>query len=178
MLMHNGRLSNPFDEYTRAMKAISNKRKKTDEDLAELAQIEARGGMYETEDGLLGLPCANVWRCIWDAAKAYKLGADVKRALLATPDVSPLTIDGSHQKCETYLSEREDRLLYVPVKLSGRVMRARAVIPAGWEADISFTILTDILQTELLVPVLERAGRVGGVGDWRPVYGTFKAEVI
>ena len=39
LIMHNGRTSNPLDPFTKAMKEISGKRKKTDADLEALSKI-------------------------------------------------------------------------------------------------------------------------------------------
>jgi hypothetical protein len=68
MLMHNGRLANPIDPWTRQLKALTSKRKKTDEDILQIAQVEARAGCWETVDGMLGVPSAAVWRCFYDAS--------------------------------------------------------------------------------------------------------------
>lgn len=40
LLMHNGRLVNPADEYARKMKEVSSKRKKTDADYEEMGRLE------------------------------------------------------------------------------------------------------------------------------------------
>ncbi len=179
MLMHNGRLANPLDPHTRAVAAISKKRNKTDKDLAELAQLESRGSMWETPDGLLGVPVEAVWRCLWDSAKAFKLGEDVKRAIIPTLEIAPLLIGGSVQKCDTYLADAPGRLSYRSVVINRRrTMRARPIIPVGWEVTVSMEILTDVLEPEKLVPVIQRAGRLTGIGDWRPIWGTFTAEIL
>ncbi len=39
MLMHSERLANPFDPLTKEIKAISGKRKKTEDDLLEMARL-------------------------------------------------------------------------------------------------------------------------------------------
>lgn len=176
MLQHNGRLANPLDPYTRELKTVTKKRNKTDDDLMAVAKLEARAGLYETPDMLVGLPTENVWRCIFDAAKAFKLGADVKRALLFSPDVIPLDIDGSHAKCETYLNDPEN-ILYRSVKVgTSRVMRARPII-RNWSGTFTFELLNDVIDVQNLEPVLDRAGRLVGVGDWRPLYGRFTAQI-
>lgn len=176
MLLHNGRLANPLDQHTRAIAAVAGKTKKTMEELARLAQLEARGGMYETAEGALGLPVANVWRCLYNAAKAFKLGESVKQALIPTIEVVPLLIGGDAIACDDYIGADSERLFYVPVVIKrNRTMRARPKIPAGWEATVSMILLTDVLQAESLKPVIERAGRLVGLGDWRPLYGTFSA---
>ncbi len=49
MMMHNERLANPFDDLTKAIKAISGKRKKTEDDLIEMSRIEWLGGLYSID---------------------------------------------------------------------------------------------------------------------------------
>lgn len=178
LLMHNGRLSNPIDPHTQALKQLTAKRKKTDEDLIEIMRCEARGAAYETDDGLLGFPTQNVWRCIYDAAKAYKRGEDIKRALSFNPIVEPLAVNGEHVKVEDFLYSDPNRtILYVPVSVNrAKTMRARPQIH-NWALTASFDLLEDVLDPRDLLPVLERAGRLVGLGDWRPIYGTFEAEV-
>lgn len=181
LLMHNGRLANPLDPYTRSIKQISKKRSKTDADLNEMVRLESRAAMYETSDGMLGLPTQNIWRSIFDAAKAYKLGEPCKRALLVTDvtEVNPIHLSGELLKADTYLDEDVDeRLLYVSARVgTGRVMRARPVVPAGWQVMVTLQLLEEELQPSLLTPVYERAGQFVGVGDWRPVYGTYELKV-
>lgn len=177
LLMHNGRLANPLDPYTRALKELTGKRRKTDDDLVSIMQIEARGACWETGDGLLGIPNAAVWRCVYDAAKAYKRGEDVKRALLLSDDVMPLHVDGVTVTCDVWLKDA-DHIDYRPVVVTGRrTMRARPIIPAGWTSTHHFELLTDVIDPRDLAPILERAGRLVGIGDWRPTYGTFSAAV-
>lgn len=177
MLQHNGRLANPLDPHTRAIKAISKKRSKTDDDLAEMALLEARGSMYETDDGLLGIPNLNVWRAIYDAAKAFKLGEDVKRALLTEPLTVPLLVADEEVKADMFLNDAEN-LHYCSVKIQRvRTMRARPLV-RDWSSTHMFELLTDVIDLQNLGPVLERAGRLVGLGDWRPMYGTFSTEVI
>lgn len=49
LLQHDDKMANPFNDYTKRMKAISSKRKKTDDDLMEMARIEWMASLYHTE---------------------------------------------------------------------------------------------------------------------------------
>ena len=60
MLPHSSRLADPINSYTMALAEITGKRRKTQEDLMEMMRLEARGGCWETAEGLLGMPDANV----------------------------------------------------------------------------------------------------------------------
>lgn len=179
MLMHNGRLANPLDPYTRDLKAISKKRSKTDDDLERQAYVEARGGFWETSDHLIGIPTAAVWRSIYDASKAFKLGEDIKRALSYDDETLPILIGGREWDCDEWLKNGENPTDYRPVKVQrNKVMRARPRIPEGWETTQHFDLEETALDPGLLVPVLERAGSLVGIGDWRPTYGRYSIEVI
>lgn len=178
LMLHNGRLANPLDPYTRALKEVTGKRKKTDEDLALMIQLEARGAAYETPEGYIGLPDANVWRSIQEAAKAYKRGLDVSRAVIYDPEhIAPLALDGGELvQVEDYL-KRDDAIDYRPVGVMGRtVMRARPKINT-WSSSHDFEVLTDILEIDELRMFAERAGRLNAVGDHRPQYGRFTVEL-
>lgn len=54
-LMHNSRLANPLDVYTKEIAKRSGKRKKTEEDIEELARLEWEGGLY-LNDGEIKIP--------------------------------------------------------------------------------------------------------------------------
>lgn len=176
MLQHNGRLANPLDPFTQQVKALSSKRKKTDEDLIALMRVEARGAIYETSDGMVGFPTQNVWRAIYDAATAYKQGANVKRALSYEDITPPLLISGDEVLADVFLKE-PDNIDYRPVAVNrAKTMRARPIV-RDWSCIHSFDLLDDVIDVRDLGPVLERAGRLVGLGDWRPTYGTFTVTV-
>lgn len=179
MLMHNGRLANPLDKHTRQLKQITSKRKKTDDDHMALMFLEARGSCWETEDGRLGVPTAAVWRSIQDSAKVDKLGKAVGQALLFDPVVQPITVGGRKWSCDEYINDTNGAYIdYRSVKVgTSRTMRARPIISAGWESTFQFELITEVLDPHLLAPVIDRAGRLFGVGDYRPTYGTYRAEV-
>jgi hypothetical protein len=178
LLLHNGRLANPMDPWTRELKALTSKRSKTDEDLAAMLITEARGAAYETPEGYIGLPDSNVWRAIQNAAKAYKRGKDVDRAVIYNPvHVAPILFpDGQPQLAERYLMDAS-HIDYRNVGIQGRtVMRSRPVI-TEWRTSHDFEVYVDIVMVEDLVTFVTRAGRLEGVGDHRPQYGRFTANV-
>ena len=179
LLLHNGRLANPLDPYTRDLAAISKKRNKTDDDRLNMMAIEARASCYETADGLLAFPTANVWRAIYDAAKAYKLGVAVKRSLHFDDVNEPLYVDGASVDIEgDKWLQYPATIDYRPVKIGkAKTMRARPVVPTGWLTTHKFGLNEQEIDADSLAPVLHRAGTMVGTGDWRPTYGTFEAKV-
>lgn len=176
LMQHNIRLANPLDPYSQKKKEFTDKKKKTDEDLAAIMWWEARGSAYETSEGFLGLPTDNVWRCLYDAATAFKQGANLKRALLPQSDVEPLIIGGAKVYVDDHLNSGNIDTRAVRNQQS-RVMRSRPIIHPPWTVHHRFELLTDIINPRELTPIMERAGRLVGLGEFRPRFGTFVATV-
>lgn len=178
MMQHNGDLADPLNPYSKKMKEISGKRKKTDDDHLALADIEFRGSLYETPEGLIGLPTLSLVACIYTAATNWKLGAAAKRAIRFDDTTEPLLIDGKHVAADEYLAEfglavRDRRPVVVQ---KSRVIRTRPLIP-NWST--TFHIEVDpgeFSVTEDMEQVLTRAGQIVGVGEMRPTYGRFTVE--
>lgn len=175
MLTHNIRLANPLDPYTQKLKEFTAKRKKTEEDLSNIMWWEARGGAYETPEGFLGLPTDNVWRALYDAATAFKMGANLKRALIPVSDVQPLFVDGEKAYVDDHLAAGNIDSRAVQVQRA-RTMRHRAIVN-NWTTTHHFELLSDIVDPAELTNIADRAGRLVGVGDYRPRFGTFTAEI-
>lgn len=61
----------------------------------------------------------------------------------------------------------------VQVQRNG-VTRVRPAIRAGWQAEVSLLVLVpEYIDRPLLQGVIQDAGRLVGVGDFRPTYGRF-----
>lgn len=177
-IQHNARLANPLDPYTRQLKQMTSKRNKTDEEIEAIAHIESRAGLYETAENTVGMPTSALFRAILDAAAQDKLKTTMKKAFSMVDDVvEPILIDGKEIACDDFLSS-PDSLFYRSVKVGQqRVMRARPVVNPDWQATHRFSLNTKILDIDRLEPILVRAGLEFGVGDWRPIYGTFDVRM-
>src|SRR6266498_4564168 len=93
LLMHNIRLNDRDDEFTRQIAAIAAKRKKTDEDYKDLARLEWFGGLY-VEDGVPVVPTRNVRRCLIEAGKITRQGTQVQRGVIPLALNVQLDYDG------------------------------------------------------------------------------------
>jgi hypothetical protein len=179
MLQRNGRLANPLDPITIELAHLTKKRGKTAEDYRKLLPLEAYGGCWETPEGLIGLPTENVHSSLKEAAKGFKQGKDVERALLFDLVTEPLLINGAPMDAREYCySGLVDRLFIRTVVINKkRNLRARAIMH-NWTSQHTFTLLDDIVNPGDLQKIFVRAGRLIGVGDWRPRFGTFSTAVV
>lgn len=175
LLMHNARLSDPLDPATKALKRASSKRTKTDDDHAAVAEAEFHGGLYLDPDAGPYLPGENITAALIEGAKLNKLGVKVKRGLLVTTDVNPLAYAGPRDAESLYKDSNYSHRASVKIGTS-RVIRTRPIF-RKWITQCEGIIDESQLIPEELVQIAENAGAFIGLGDWRPRYGRFTANV-
>lgn len=175
LLTHNERLASKLDPIARQMTDISSKRKKTDDDYDELAHLEMLGGVYETDDGQVGIPVWNVFRSLQDGAKLNKLGRSVERGVVPIgADITAIKHDGPPTAEAMWRAGCFDQRS-VKVGMS-KVTRTRPAF-RNWVVEVSFALDTEILNLGDFRMVAENAGRLAGLGDYRPRFGRYDVEV-
>lgn len=176
LLMHNPRMVDPEFELNREIKALTAKRKKTDDDLKNVERLEWYGGLYE-ENGIVVQPTSKLRKCIVNTAKISKQGKSIERALSFETLNVPLVYDGPRKIDEIFKEPRFHSRLSVGIS-GKRVMRVRpSFFP--WAMDVSGVFIEDAgLNFEDLVRIVDLAGIVEGIGDNRVNgYGRFNAVV-
>ena len=173
LLLNNGQLCNPLNEWTKALKKITGKRKMTEADHEEKSRLEWYGGLY-ISNGLPCLPAENWERALLDAGRKVNLGKDVQAGTYVT-DSTPLIYDGPTDIDALWKDERFK--LTSPVKIGkNRVMHTRPKFPE-WSCTVEYRFETSILSFGQLNQLLEIA-QIQGIGDWRPKFGRFTAEAV
>lgn len=188
LIMHNERLSDPLDSFTRAIKEISSKRSKTEDDHAEIGHLEFLGSLYSYpmlewgQDGLsaghagtVALPGWNIMRCLQDGGKRHKKGPDVLRGIHPLEEFCALVYEGPRDPAELW--EAGEFSLRKGVGVSGRrVMRTRAIF-TEWQASLKVEVDPKIFDLDTLRKCWVDAGKYCGIGDMRPIYGRFTATL-
>lgn len=183
LLMHNAALSDPFNETVQQMKRINAKKtKKTDEDMIEVAHLEFTGGLYYDDELGPVMLQKMIHATTLNGAKITRERPTVVRAGLAYDQLAyrleydgPRDIDGLWGGGTSKWVSRES----ISVQAS-RVMRTRPVFN-DWA--VSFTVEFDTaeLDPDRYVEFIQKAGKMVGVGDWRPEkngqMGKFLADV-
>lgn len=95
-----------------------------------------------------------------------------KAGVVATTELAPMISVSNPEapaKVWDYLDAQR-----VTVQMSS-ITRQRPAFLAGWMAEVKLTVLTpEYIDQGLLLDVLTQAGRLVGVGDFRPTYGRFQ----
>jgi hypothetical protein len=175
LIVHNIRLANPLDPIAKAMKQISSKRKKTDEDFEALAWLEFEGSFYMAPDVGPVIPGANVEKCIVEGARITKAGKQVERGLFVIDNEAPLLYDGPRDVDGLWAREEFRSVMAVKVGQS-RIMRTRPIFKT-WALDADAEVDLGLLSLPDLRSILTDAGNMVGLGDYRPRYGRFTALV-
>lgn len=177
--MHNDRTADPLDDYTKAIKAISKKRTKTEEDYLEMARLEFLAGLYLMADGNGGfrpcIPSENLEGMIFGkngAAKRERRGNDAKIAI-RFPGPFTLEYDGPTDPEKLWDAGfwRRDK---VRVQ-SSSVMRTRPEFK-DWSAEVAVIFNPEIVDKADIMRWMEVGGAYVGLMDWRPQKGTFTVE--
>jgi hypothetical protein len=178
LVMHNGLMADPTNDYTRRIKAITNKgsKKLTDTDHEERDRLEWEAGLYWSEEDGLIIPSDNIERCIQLGAQKSRIGKDVQAAVFCVEPQVPVDYDGPRNKEKLYADPRFSLRKGVKVQ-KARIIRVRPLIPTGWKITFNVEFDDTIVNARALAKAMTDAGALVGLGDWRPKFGRFLVEV-
>jgi len=172
LLMHSERLANPFDDLTKELKAITGKRKKTEDDLFAMARIEYMGGLYFDDDAGVHLPGYNILAAIVGGGKIHKLGTAVKRAVIVNEDRVPVLYTGPKKPSALFENKAFVDMRSVKVG-TAKITRCRPKF-TEWAATFSVAYDENSIQKSEIDQCLTSAGLMVGLGDYRPRFGRFQ----
>ncbi len=143
---------------------------------------EARQGLYRNDDGTLYIPSIAFRNAMLKAAGMHRVKKYSGRTIAAS---SVFNVDSRtplvHPETNVPLTD-EWNVHTVRVVVQGNgIIRSRPEIPE-WAAVASFEVILADMQPVILEQWFNEAGRVAGVGDWRPEkqgpHGRFTAQLI
>lgn len=172
LVLHNGRMADPTNPFTRKIKAITSKKNKTDADFEAVARLEWEAGLYTNDDGALIIPTDNIERCIQLGAQKNRLGKDVAAVVFVVEDEITVEYDGPKTLDKMYADPQI--VLRKGVKVTtARIIRVRPMVPTGWKLKFELEFDDSILNTADLQKAMIDAGALIGLGDFRPKFGRF-----
>ena len=163
LLMHSPRMVDPEFELNRQIKALTSKRKKTDDDLKTIEKLEWFGGLYtsngETKNCVVTQPTSKVRKCLVNTAKISKSGRMIERAVSFSALDVPLIYDGPTDIDALFADKRFHSRLSVGIG-NKRVMRVRPKF-FPWSLVVDGIFIEDAgLNFDDLQRIVEMARRV------------------
>lgn len=181
LLQNNPQTVDPFNPYAKAMKAITNKRSgKTEDDLIELGNIEARAKLYFDDQVGVYVPARWLTEAIVTAAfGTIKIGKDKMRGgVFSTEDKIALHYDGI-DKVKT-----ADDVVYNPkFRLRMGLPQGKVRVPKdfpifhGWSFGTVIEFDDTVADLNGIKRIVEKTAKYVGFGDFRPTFGRAIAEV-
>lgn len=179
LLMHSDKLANPLDDLTKAHKALTNKKKKTDDDHIAIAKSEWMASLYLGADGPI-IPGQNVKGMLVEAGVLKRQATAFKRALEVFEDEVPLHYRGP-KDAEAMYQDPEFRDVRSVVVSGKRIMRYRPCFKR-WSLTATLVYFEDMINESDLLAALADGGQYIGLGDFRPnnggKFGRFTFEVL
>lgn len=166
LLMHAGALADPLNEHARALRDVSQKRKKSEADYEKMGEIEFAGGLYF--DATVGpyVPGHVIQAAIIAGAKKRRLGPAVGCCTRVVAEFNRLDYDGPRTREALWKDVRfRDRRVVVVNK--SRIMRTRAKF-TDWSLAFQLELvpLDGVNPAEIRRSLMD-AGAMVGVGDYR-----------
>lgn len=133
--------------------------------------------IYRNDEGLICIPGRYIVRAIVEAGRSYqdprskkKMAKELVQASVMSDEImSPILVNG--KPTDTW--EYEDRQR-VTIMRSG-ITRTRPAFKAGWEVEFTLiSLVPDLITPEFLRKLVDHAGLLIGLADFRPTYGRFK----
>lgn len=128
--------------------------------------------VYRDDEGYLAIPSEYFRMSIINAAKFKQ---DPRSPRKSAMDLFKAAVFPSSEYCSlgmkdwSYVDRRR-----VTVQRNG-ITRSRPAINQGWTCEMQLSVvLPEYVSPELLNEVIQMAGRVVGVGDFRPTFGRFQ----
>lgn len=176
-IMHAPTSVDPRHPATKAFKALTGKRKKTDTDHELIARSEFNLGLYVNKERQPVMPMHQLAAALIEGAKDSKDGPKAKAGCFIVRDAL-LEYDGPQDANDLYDAE-DGRFVHTAIvrNQQARVMRTRPIFHE-WQAVVEIEYADDIANPEEIENWLASAGRRRGIGDHRPQYGRFSVEAL
>lgn len=174
LLLHNGQLADPLNQWSKMLKKVSGKRAKTEADYEEMSRLEWYGSLY-TEKGAVCLPGYVIEASLASAARKSKRGKQAQAGIIC-PDNYPLHFDGEAAIDALWAGGKH--ILKVLVRVGPvRIVRTRPKFD-NWWSEIGVMYDPQQLNETDILDILKTCGESNGLCDWRPKFGRFEVAGV
>ena len=175
LLMHSCQCVNPLHPISREMKKYTSKKKKTEDDLVKISDLEWEAGAYWDDDIGLYIPSENIEATIMNGAKMFKQGTSIQKFCDVTDLRIPLDYGAKLTK-EQLIKDYKYRDTRPMTVMRSKVMRTRPRFDK-WKIQFNMQYNEEKIDLQTIELAIENAGAYVGLCDSRPKYGKFSAEI-
>lgn len=172
LLMHSPKTVNPLHPLALELKKYTSKRKKTEDDLQKISELEWEAGLYYDEANGLHIPVECLQKTLENGAKLFKAGKDIQRYCQFVGVAAPLDIGVPFD-----IERMRHDVKYYDVRAVA-VMRARVIRTRPrfdvWRCEFDMLFDEEHIDIDVIARAFENAGQYVGLCEARTLgYGRF-----
>ena len=176
LIMHSPKAVNPFHPIAQEMKKYTSKRKKTEEDLLKISDLEWEAGVYWVDEIGLNIPNECIAATLVNGAKFNKNGTAVAKYCHIVTPLAPVDIGEKQDYDKMKVDNRFRDVRSVNVQRQ-RVNRTRPRFNT-WAAEFDMLFEDDKIDFEAVRAAFENAGNYVGICEMRNKgYGKFDVRI-
>ena len=175
LIMHSCQCVNPLHPISRELKKYTSKRKKTEDDLIKISNLEWEAGAYWRDDMGLYIPAENIEATLVNGAKANKKGKDIQKYCTIQGLFIPFDY-GANLTKEQLIADWKFRDTRAMTVARAKINRTRPRFD-NWSITFELNYAEDKIDAETIKDAMEYAGAYVGLCDSRPKYGKFVAVI-
>ena len=176
LMMHSPKTVNPLHPLAMELKKYTSKRKKTEEDLMQISDLEWEAGLYYDDENGLHIPTECLQKTLEGGAKLFKAGKDIQRYVIFPDAVAPLDI-GVKFDLDKMRKDMKYRDVRVVAVMRNRVIRSRPRFDV-WRCQFDILLDEEHIDVSVIGRAFENAGQYVGLCEARTLgYGRFVTTI-
>lgn len=177
ILMHSPKTVNPLHPLAIKIKELTSKRKKTEDDLQKISELEWEAGLYYDEANGLHVPVECLQKSLVNGAKLFKAGKDIERYVQFMGAAAPMDIGVPFD-----LEKMRHDMKYYDVRTAAvqrnRVIRTRPRFDV-WRCEFDIIYDNEHIDVDTIARAFENAGSYIGLCEARTLgYGRFATVIV
>lgn len=176
LIEHSPKCVNPLHPIAKELKRYTSKKKKTEEDLIKISDLEWQAGVYWDDNLGLVIPNQCIAATFLAGAKMNKMGSALQKYVFVVDSQIPLDIGEvqNFEKMNTDLRYRDTRSVCVQRQ---RVIRTRPRFDT-WRLEFDMLYDENRIDLDAIALAIENAGNYIGMCEMRTMgYGRFVASI-
>ena len=176
LMLNNSQVVNPFNKYTLALKPLTAKRKKTEDDMNEIYRLQFESSLYMKGDTYI-IPGDHFWKSVCVAAKEQKLGKKFEQSFQVWEDCILDFPEKDLTPNELYEEKSHVDIRDGVIQGRSRVPVCRAIF-TEWNTVVECWYDESQLDEKDIVNIFNVAGQRYGVGTYRQKFGRFSIKKV
>jgi hypothetical protein len=182
MLIHNGRTANPLNSFSKALKALTSKRKKTDEDIQEILALQWEASLYWNDKIGLYMPVENILASLLKACKKHKLGPSISGFVFNETLGFPI-ITANHDNFRALKADPENKFVKAVTIQKSKTITCRCILKE-WKLQFNCDLDGSIIDANDVRMIIQTMSNRIGLGVWTPshpkpgIFGKFQVDTL